>query len=200
VLTLAFDTSASGFSVALLDDEKILQENIISESGKQSELLVPEIEKILKTQKIWYQDLDLIAATNGPGTFTGTRIALTVARTLKAALNIPTIFVNCLEAAAFVNKMHEGKIVVTLDAAMDEVFIAEFFCKNKKLETVSEPHLASAADVSQFFPKDNFLLCKNFPTAKIVGLLAYEKFSTNNFSQNSDALYLRAPRIMERKK
>jgi tRNA threonylcarbamoyladenosine biosynthesis protein TsaB len=101
VLILVFDTAGSNLFVALLSEEKILTQNVISESGKQAELLIPEIEKILREQKIWYQDLGLIVATKGPGSFTGTRIGLTVARTLKLATNLPLILINSDEVKNF---------------------------------------------------------------------------------------------------
>ncbi len=99
MLILAFDTAGLTLSVALFDDEKILAQNVIFESGRQAELLIPEIEKLLHEQKIWYQDLGLIVATKGPGSFTGTRIGLTMARTLKLATNIPLILINSDEVS-----------------------------------------------------------------------------------------------------
>ena len=200
MLILAFDTSSSGFSIALLDDEKILAKKVIAESGKQSELLIPEIEKILKEQNIWYQNLELIATTSGPGTFTGTRIALTTARTLKAALAIPLILLNCCETSAFAARDHNGEIFVALDAAMDELFFAKYSCENKKLHCLTEPCLISASELQNLLPKTDFTICKENPSADLVGLLAFQKFQNKNFSKNSDALYLRAPRITERKK
>jgi len=110
MLILAFDTTNSTLSVALLEGEKILCQNLILESGKQSELLIPEIEKILQENKIWYQDLDLITATKGPGSFTGVRIGLAVARTLKIATNLPLILINSLEALAFKQRSFSGEI------------------------------------------------------------------------------------------
>jgi tRNA threonylcarbamoyladenosine biosynthesis protein TsaB len=101
MLTLGFDTAGSTLSVALLREEKILGKTVISESGRQSELLIVEIEKILRQQKIWYQDLDLIVTTKGPGSFTGTRIGLTAARTIKAATNLPLILINSDEVKNF---------------------------------------------------------------------------------------------------
>ena len=71
---LAFDTTNSNLSVALLENKKILSKSTTYESGKQSEILIPEIEKILQTSNIWYQDLNFIASTSGPGSFTGVRI------------------------------------------------------------------------------------------------------------------------------
>jgi tRNA threonylcarbamoyladenosine biosynthesis protein TsaB len=223
VLVLALDTSASTLSVALLDDEKILSENLISESGRQAELLIPQLEKILNQHKIWYQDLGLIAATNGPGSFTGSRIGLTAARTLHLATNLPLVLVNSCEVIAYkYRETTEEKIFVALDAAANEFFCAEFFVKNQKLITSLKPQLTSLEAITNFFPQEKFFLCgsgkkiiadfvkeKNFTlteekdeiTAGLVGLLAYEKFCKDEkSSEDLNPLYLRAPRITERKR
>ena len=221
MLILAFDTTASSLCASLLDDEKILAQNLILESGRQSELLIPEIEKILTGQKVWYNDLGLIAATSGPGSFTGSRIGLTAARTIKLATNLPLILVNSCEAIAFKYRAKSGKIFVTLDAAMDEFFCAEFLAENGKVKTVMEPCLASAEDLIKIAPKDDFLLCgsgkkiakeilknyqfeisedEDFLSADLVGLLALEKFNNGEISKNLDPLYLRMPRVEMRKK
>lgn len=212
-IVLAFDTTVSTLSVALLQDQKILSKNTISESGKQAEMLLPQIEEILRANNIWYQDLDLIAATQGPGSFTGVRIGLTVARTLKIATNKPLILINSLEALAFKHRNQPKEIFVAIDAKMDEFFIASFKSKNGKLETITEPQLVKQEEIKNFLPKENFLLCssaKNLITnetspleeiaeADTVGLLALEKWNRKDYLE-TDALYLRAPKITERKK
>ena len=214
-LILAFDTSASGFSIALLTDKKILSKTVISESGKQSELLIPEIEKILLQNKIWYQNLGLIAATNGPGSFTGTRIGLSAARTLKLSTNLPLILVNSCEAIAYKYREKSEKIFVLFDAKAGDFFYAEY---------EKQPDLARLEDLHQIFPKEKFFLCgsgkkiaaeilekKNYDfemsqeedeiEADLIALLALEKFTKNNEgSKNLEPIYLRAPRITERKK
>jgi tRNA threonylcarbamoyladenosine biosynthesis protein TsaB len=125
MFVLAFDTAGSGFSIALLNEDKVVDKNVISESGKQSELLILEIEKTLRSQKIWYQDLDLIVATKGPGSFTGTRIGLTAARTIKAATNLPLILINSDEVKNFeidqigfvgLEKFRQGEVTQDLSA------------------------------------------------------------------------------------
>ena len=225
MFTLALDTSASTLSVALLDDDKILSKNTIFESGKQSEFLIPQIEKILKENKIWYQNLSLIAATNGPGSFTGTRIGLAVARTLKLATNLPLLLVNSCEVIAYkYRKTKSEEIFVIIDAKADDLFCAKFLVKNQRIETALEPFLASVEDVIKFSPKQKFLLCgsgkkiaanilsdkkiifemdeeEDLIEADLVALLAYEKFCQNQkSSENLNPIYLRAPRISERKK
>ena len=212
---LAFDTSASGFSVALASNDKILNKTTITESGKQSEFLVLEIEKILKENKIWYRDLDLITTTNGPGSFTGTRIGLTTARTIKLATNLPLILINSCEAVAYKYREKAQKVFVLLDARADDFFYSE---------EGSPPQLAKLNDLLEIFPKENFFLCgsgkkiaaeilkkenQKFEMAEeedeieadLIALLAYEKFKKGEKnSEDLDPIYLRAPRISERKK
>jgi len=245
-LILAFDTSASGFCVALLADKKILSKTVISESGKQSELLISEIEKILLQNKIWYQNLDLIATTNGPGSFTGTRIGLSAARTLKLSTNLPLILVNSCEAIACKYRKKNEKIFVLLDAKAGDFFYAEYEKEiqkqdqdgkldaefraqissydNYEIALGSIPRLARLEDLHQIFPKEKFFLCgsgkkiaaeilekENYDfemskeedeiEADLIALLALEKFTKNNKgSKNLEPIYLRAPRITERKK
>lgn len=231
---LAFDTSASGFSVAIAEDKKILSQKIITESGKQSEFLILEIEELLRKNKIWYQDLDLIATTNGPGSFTGTRIGLTAARTIKLATNLPLILVNSCETVAYKYREKSAKIFVILDAQAGDFFYAEYGIRDEishhsqhHPELISEsitPQLARLDDLPKIFPKEKFFLCgsgkkiaakilkkenlefemseeEDEITADLIALLAYEKFQKDKTgSKNLDPIYLRAPRISERKK
>jgi tRNA threonylcarbamoyladenosine biosynthesis protein TsaB len=215
MLTLAFDTNFSGFSLALASDDKIIYQNAIFENGRQSELLIPEIEKLLQINKITYRDLDLIAATNGPGSFTGTRIGLTAARTIRLATNLPLVLVNSCEAIAYKYRQKSEKIFVLIDAKADDFF----YSHNGK-----EPQLVKLEDLLKILPKEKFFLCgsgKNIAAeilktknsqfemsentdeieAGFVALLAYKEFKkSGEGSKNLDPLYLRSPKISERKK
>ncbi len=215
MLTLAFDTAFSGFSVAITSGQKLIDQNIITESGRQSELLIPEIEKLLKINNLTYHDLELIATTNGPGSFTGTRIGLTTARTLKLATNLPLILVNSCETIAYKHRQKLEKIFVLIDAKAGDFFYSY---------AGENPCLARSDDLLKIFPKENFFLCgsgKNIAAeilkntdfkfeiskeedeveAQFVAFLAFEKFQENlSANKNLDPIYLREPRISERKK
>jgi tRNA threonylcarbamoyladenosine biosynthesis protein TsaB len=217
---LAFDTSVSSLSIALLSDQKLLTKNTVSESGKQSELLICEIEKILKENKIWYQDLDLVATSNGPGSFTGVRVGLSAARILKIAANLPLVLVNSCEVVAYKYRNFSGKIFVALDAKIDEFFCAKFVGENGKVKAASNLELVRFEDVKEFFNEDDFLLCgsgkkiikeslkskfemsdeEDFIEAELIGMLAYEKFQVEGESKNLNPVYLREPKIEKRKK
>lgn len=212
---LAFDTNSSGFSVALASRNKILSKSTILESGKQSEWLILEIEKLLKQNQIWYQDLGLIAATNGPGSFTGTRIGLTAARTIRIATGLPLVFVNCCEVIAYKYRHQSKRIFTLLDAKAGDFFYAE---------NGSKPSLVKLVDLLKVLPKEEFFLCgsgkkiaaeilqkenlkfemsdeDDEAEADSVALLAYEKMQLGeSFKENLDPIYLRSPRISKRKK
>lgn len=214
MLTLAFDTNFSGFSVALLSNQEVIYQKIIEENGRQSELLICEIENLLKTNNINYHDLDLLATTNGPGSFTGTRIGLTAAKAIKLATNLPLILVNSCEVIAFKYRL-KPNIFVLIDAKAGDFFYSH---------NDQEPKLARFEELPEIFPKENFFICgsgKNIALeilqekkmrfeisdeqdeieAKFVGLLAYEKFQKKGGDlKNFDPIYLRSPKISERKK
>lgn len=217
---LSFDTTGQNLTVALSENDQIISQNIITESSKQSELLIPQIEDILKNNKIHYQNLDLIACSKGPGSFTGSRIGLTVARTLKLAMNLPLILLDSCEIIASKYNQEQLPIVVLIDARGHEFFYAKFLDN----VTIDQSQLVKLEDLATILPEQNFLLCgsgkkiaakilaqakrpfkitndEDDSHAALICKLAYHKFNVEKQdSQNLDPLYLRQPRISQRKK
>lgn len=91
----------AGCSVAVLDTESgaSWHEQIITDR-KQAEILVPMIGRVMTQAGLAYNQLDRIAVTNGPGSFTGVRIGLSTARALALAANKPLIGVSTLGVLA----------------------------------------------------------------------------------------------------
>ena len=225
---LAFDSSSLAFSVALLCDEEVLAKNIFFENGRQSEMLICEIEKILNQNQIWYQDLDLIASTRGPGSFTGTRISLTTARILKIALNLPLILLNCCEVLSYKYRQKSAEIFAIIDAKAGDLFYAKASEKPKlvRIENLLEVFLeqkllakificGSGKKIAAEILQKAGICCEisdgsDEVEADLVGLLAYEKWQKNSIPKgglddqalfnNFEPLYLRSPKISERKK
>lgn len=180
---LAFDTT-SNLSVSVLEADKILVKRSINISGKQSEMLVLEIEQALSQANLTYQDLDFIAVTKGPGSFTAVRIGTVTAQTLKLALNIPIIAVTGNEVLAFKNSTKKTAI----DAGMDEFYCAEFEFKNGLPQQIGDISLVKSEDLDDSFLQGSF-------DAQDVGFLAYEKIKQDGIDEDSAALYIRQPRI-----
>ncbi len=122
-LILAFDTSAAQCAAALLCGDRILAETTEPIAKGQAERLVPLLEEILAKAGARWSDLSALAVCTGPGNFTGVRIAVSAARGLALALNIPAIGVSALEALAF---GATAPTIAALDARRDRIFVQGF--------------------------------------------------------------------------
>ncbi len=97
---LAFDTAQQACSAAISHDGKLLSHcHELMERG-QAEQLLPMIEAVRDQAGIGFEDLDLIAVTIGPGTFTGVRVGLAAARALALVRGIPVLGIGTLELLA----------------------------------------------------------------------------------------------------
>jgi tRNA threonylcarbamoyladenosine biosynthesis protein TsaB len=95
--SLLLDSSNKNLSVGLARDHKMVDEISYEAWQEQSELLVAEIDKMLKKHDVKRADLGEVVVSKGPGSYTGVRIALTVAKTISFALSIPLFLVSSLE-------------------------------------------------------------------------------------------------------
>ena len=73
---LSIDTSSSNCATAILEDDKLIDENSLNNGLTHSENLMPLIDELLKRNGIGLKDIDLIAVSVGPGSFTGIRIGI----------------------------------------------------------------------------------------------------------------------------
>lgn len=128
---LAFDTTLSACSAALLQDDAP-RARIFEVIGRgHAERLMPMIEEVMAEAQCGYDALDAIAVTLGPGTFTGVRIGLAAARGLALAVQRPLIGVTTFEAVAvdLLLKAPElaGRTVTVIhDARRGEVYMQSF--------------------------------------------------------------------------
>lgn len=122
---LTFDTSLDKTYVTLSDNGEILSDEIIENHNEKyhSAFLIPTIVEILKKNNITMQDIDAISTNIGPGSFTGIRACVTVARVMAQQLNIPLIGISSLEILARINENHT-KTITVLDARKKQYYTA----------------------------------------------------------------------------
>jgi tRNA threonylcarbamoyl adenosine modification protein YeaZ len=120
---LAIDTAGPRLQLALRTDARA--DTLVEEMAQgQAERLFPAIAELLERNAVTYADLDRVAVTTGPGSFTGVRIGLSAARGLGLALNIPVIGVPSLFAISLTAEC--DAIAVLLDARRDEAYFQTF--------------------------------------------------------------------------
>lgn len=97
MFTLLLDTSNTYLSIGLAKDHKVVDSIAYEAWQKQSEFLIQELDAILNRNNIGREDIDMVISAKGPGSYTGVRIALTVAKVIAFALNVPLYLVSSLE-------------------------------------------------------------------------------------------------------
>lgn len=99
MITLFIDTSTNTLTVALVKEGIVLEESTVS-SSEHSKQTLPEIEKLFKNNNIDPKSVNKIMVTNGPGSFTGIRIGVTIAKTYAWSCNINIVPISTLKAYA----------------------------------------------------------------------------------------------------
>lgn len=125
---LAFDTTSHACSVALLDTEKAAGSQILSKSQiqpmQQGQLILPMIQSLLQTASINLNELDAIAYGQGPGSYTGARIASSVAQAVGLVARKPLIPISSLAVIAQNAYQTHGwkSVLVAVDARAGEIY------------------------------------------------------------------------------
>ncbi len=135
---LGLDTAQGACSSALWEDGRVRARRFELMRTGHAERLVPQLLEVMEAAACEMGALDRLASTVGPGTFTGTRVALATARAMALALDIPLIGVTTLEAVAAAVTPDEGKVrVAAFDAKRGELYVQAF--EGARLAPLSEP-------------------------------------------------------------
>ena len=139
---LAVETSTELCSVALLRGGELFVEEVLAEN-RHSELLAPMIRRVLGRARLAARQMDAFSFGQGPGSFTGIRIACGVVQGLAFAAGRPVVPVPSLLALA--EQSNEGRVVAALDARMGEAYLAAYARNGDDWDEVLAPRLADAA-------------------------------------------------------
>jgi len=213
-LILGIETATKNCSVALFQNGIVIAEKEhISDGYTHAEQLTSFIEEIVKLTNITLKDIDAVALSKGPGSYTGLRIGTSTAKGLCYALEIPLIAISTLKAMAFGMAKNEKTAIYCpmIDARRMEVFSALFDENNKEIRSV-QADVVDEQTYTKFlvnevlFFGDGALKCKEiinhknakfiegiYPSAKNLGILANAKFENKDFEDVAyfDPYYLK---------
>jgi tRNA threonylcarbamoyladenosine biosynthesis protein TsaB len=149
VKLLGIDTALNACSVAIIDGDAVVA-CVMSAGGKgNAERLLPLLEQARQQAGLELAQLDGIAATIGPGSFTGIRTALATARALGLALKIPVWGITTTETLAAAAAQPGLNTIAVIDARRDELYIQCFAPNGAALD---EPQLLNIADAAVILP------------------------------------------------
>lgn len=146
---LAIDTSTYTLSIGLADGDVILAEQITNVKKNHSIRVMPAIEALMSEVDMKPGDLNKIIVANGPGSYTGVRIGVTIAKTLAWTLNIPLTAVSGLASLAASAPLIEGLVCPIFDARRGQVFTGLYRLSNGSVESLKEDQNVLIADWCQ---------------------------------------------------
>lgn len=122
---LSIDTSSKICSVSILEDYNLILEKHTDDEKTHSQNLMPLVDEVFKETNLTLDNIDLLACSQGPGSFTGIRIGIATIKAFADAKNIPVVGVTSLESLAY-NISEPGLIVSLIDAKNDNVYYSLF--------------------------------------------------------------------------
>lgn len=219
MLTLVFDTCFTKSYIVLKKDDCVLNSTIIesTDTNYHSVFLIPKIRDILKENNLLIKDLDAIGVNIGPGSFTGIRAGITIARVLAQQVNTKLVGVSSLEILSKLNTNSNKTIVVT-DARKNNVYYSEYLnnsvvvepCLIEK-ESLLERIISDSVVVSDFsiynYLGDNNIRSINYENSnENLGLFLSDIVSSKLLNEQDDfnwakvkPLYIQKPSITKPK-
>lgn len=144
-MLLSMDSSAVTASVALTDGDEIIKSEFVNSGLTHSETLLPMITRVMDGRK--YSELDGIAITAGPGSFTGVRIGVATVKGLAFNDDIPCYSVSTLEATAYNFVDKNAVVCAVMDARRMQFYNALFRVQNGKVERLCDDRAISIDDL-----------------------------------------------------
>lgn len=157
MISLFIDTSNKDVSIALLNNGVIINKIVKSIPNEHSKYAVKYIDDVLMLSNIKPKDVELIMVTNGPGSFTGIRIGLTIAKVYAFINNIQVILVSSLKVLALSTS---GKYILSLISARNDNYYIGLYDSNYN-DVISE-HFANISEINDIIEKyDNISIISN---------------------------------------
>lgn len=143
---LAIDTSNNVMGIALVNDQVVEGELITNLKKNHSVRVMPAIDALLKECDTKPAELSKIVVAKGPGSYTGVRIGVTIAKTLAWTLNIPLVGISSLKILGTVGRYFDGYVSPIFDARRGQIYTGLYHYNDQVLQTVKEDTIVMVHD------------------------------------------------------
>lgn len=154
-MILGIDSSAITAGCALYDGGKVIAEQFLNTKHTHSQTLLPMVEDMLKSAEVKLTDVETIAVTAGPGSFTGLRIGIASVKGMAMGAGKRCVSVSTLEAIAYNFIGVDGIICCAMDARCGQVYNALFRSENGIITRLCEDRAIKSADLYEELKKLN---------------------------------------------
>lgn len=151
MITLTIDTTTQVLGVALFKNDQFIKELTKETRNNHGSFLMPTIEELLSDTEVKVTDLERIVVAHGPGSYTGTRIGVTTAKTLAWSLNIPVFTISSLTALSAYGQPDGQLFCTMIDARRKSVYAGVYRWIDGKLKCeMEEQHITIDSLLAKF--------------------------------------------------
>ena len=123
---LALDTASTSGGVALVRGRAVLGEESWQVGGQQTSEVLPAAVRLWERAGITAADLDAVAVSAGPGSYTGLRVGFSLAKGMALARGLPVVAIPTLEAVAYQHRDAAARLCAVVDAGRGQLYVARF--------------------------------------------------------------------------
>ncbi len=179
MLVLGIDTSGKTGSVAIYDKEiGLISEINLQVKLNHSDTLMTAIDDVMNFSNLKIDDIDLIAVSIGPGSFTGIRIGVATAKGLALSKQKNIVGVNTLDILAAGTSETSIKVIPLIDARKGRVYYSVYMYQNGVLEAVENYHVGELVDVLEKYKDEKVLFTGN-------GSINYQELIIEKLNKNA---------------
>ncbi len=189
---LVFDTCFNKTYIVLKDNDKIIADERIESTdfNYHSAYLIPALRDILKKNNLLISDINAIGVNIGPGSFTGIRTSVTIARVLAQQADLKLVPVTSLEILSKLNNRKQDTVVV-LDARKNKVYFAKYFDNNE----ITSPCLIDKDELISKLSKTQTVICDS----SLYAFISENNIEAYNYEKNDGNLGLYLCKLTEEK-
>ena len=155
---LSIDTATDICGIALTEDKQLITEYRSNFKRAHAEKIIDSMARVLEDASLSLVELDCIAVSIGPGSFTGLRIGLSVVKGIAFANNLPLVSVVTLDALAYQALFWNGQICPIIKAQADEAYTALYKVKDFTLERICDYRLIKLNMLENFITEKTLVI------------------------------------------
>lgn len=150
---LGISSATKILGAALIDDDRLLAEYLLTGEKSKAEDLITFIDEVLKKSGFAVEDIEAVAVTQGPGSYGGLRGGVQTAKSLTQILKVPVVGISTLEAIAYNLVAIEGTILAMSDASRDDHNLALFAASSGRIRRLTEDMTMNAKDINKLISR-----------------------------------------------
>ena len=162
-IVLAIETSGRAGSIALAEGGAVIAQEVFPHGLKHAAEIIPIVDRLCRSQGWSPKDLEYLYVSAGPGSFTGLRIGITLAKTMAFATGVKLVAVPTVRALAENAPAEATHLVIVLDAKRDQIFTARFERMAEGWAEREPAHLDTVAAMTGRSPRPVYLLGEGIP-------------------------------------